>query len=267
MAIALKEGRPVRGEEAIAERPDGSRIHFAPYPTPIRDETGKIVGAINMLVDITDRKRAEEQRQLLLREMNHRAKNFIAVANSLVTLSAKHAPTKEDLVRSVRDRLDALLRAHELVRPAIVEAAGSDWPTTTLHALTDAIFAPYLDASPKRDGRPVVIEGPEVILGGNAATGLALVFHELTTNAAKYGALSTDRGSVAIHWSVNDDQLVLHWSEQDGPGIEQAPEVEGFGTTLSQITISRQLDGELIRKWRPEGLLLELSVPIAKLHG
>ena len=106
-----------------------------------------------------------------------------------------------------------------------------------------------------------------MILGGNAATGLALVFHELTTNAAKYGALSTDRGSVAIHWSVNDDQLVLHWSEQDGPGIEQAPEVEGFGTTLSQITISRQLDGELIRKWRPEGLLLELSVPIAKLHG
>ncbi|HKX91087.1 MAG TPA: PAS domain-containing protein [Sphingomicrobium sp.] len=266
MAVALKEGRAVRGEEAIAERPDGTRIHFAPYPTPIRDETGKIIGAINMLVDITDRKRAEEQRKLLLREMNHRAKNFIAVASSLVTLSAKHAVTKEDLVRTVRDRLDALLRAHELVRPAIVELAGSDRPTTTLHALTSTIFAPYIDESIESDVRRVVIAGPDVVLGGNAATGLALVFHELATNAAKYGPLSTDRGTVEISWSAKDDRLLLRWSEQGGPRIDDAPAVEGFGTALSHMTISGQLDGEMIRQWRPEGLLLELSLPMNKLR-
>ena len=266
MAMALKEGRPIRGEEAIAERPDGSRIHFAPYPTPIRDETGKIVGAINMLVDITDRKRAEEQRQLLLREMNHRAKNFIAVASSLVTLSAKHARTKEDLARTVRDRLDALLRAHELVRPAIVHPAQSDRPGTTLQALTSAIFAPYLDASADSDARRVVTAGPDVVLGGHAATGLALVFHELATNAAKYGPLSTDRGKVEISWSVEGDTLLMQWSEQGGPRIEHPPAVEGFGTTLSRMTISRQLDGELAREWRPEGLLLRLSLPMGKLQ-
>ncbi len=267
MAIALKEGRPVRGEEAIAERPDGSRIHFAPYPTPIRDETGKIVGAINMLVDITDRKRAEEQRQLLLREMNHRAKNFITVASSLITLSAKHARTKDDLVETVRERLNALLRAHEIVRPAIVDEAESHRRTTTLFELVSSIFAPYFDASVDADVRRVAIEGPNVMLGGSAATGLALVFHELATNAAKYGALATDRGSIAIGWSVEDDKLVLRWSEQDGPRIECTPELEGFGTTLSNMTISRQLGGELIREWRPAGLLLQLSLPTAKLHG
>lgn len=263
MAIALKEGRPVRGEEAIAERPDGSRIHFEPYPTPLRDETGKIVGAINMLVDITDRKRAEEQRQLLLREMNHRAKNFITVASSLITLSAKHARTKDDLVATVRERLNALLQAHEIVRPAIVDEAESHRPTTTLRDLVKAIFAPYFDA----DVRRVIVEGPNVILDGNAATGLALVFHELATNAAKYGALATDSGSVEIDWSVEDDQLVLRWIEQDGPRIERAPELEGFGTTLSHMTISKQLGGELSREWRPEGLSLQLSLPMGKLHG
>jgi PAS domain S-box-containing protein len=262
MAISLKEGRPVRGEEAIAERPDGTRIHFAPYPTPIRDDSGRIVGAINMLVDITDRKRAEEQRQLLLREMNHRAKNFIAVASSLVTLSARHARTKEDLVRTVRDRLDALLRAHELVRPAIVDPVELDRPTTTLHGLMNAIFAPYVDS----DARRIVIEGPDVILGGNAATGLALVFHELTTNAAKYGSLSEEGGSVEIGWSVTDDKLLLRWNEQGGPSIEQTPELEGFGTMLSQMSISRQLGGELLQQWRPEGLLLELALPMDNLR-
>lgn len=267
MAIALKEGRPVRGEEAIAERPDGSRIHFAPYPTPIRDETGKIVGAINMLVDITDRKRAEEQRQLLLREMNHRAKNFIAVASSLVTLSAKHARTKDDLVGAVRERLSALLRAHELVRPALVDPVEADRPTTTLDDLITAIFAPYLDSNVDSDVRRVVTGGPEVVLGGNAATGLALVFHELATNAAKYGSLSDDGGGVEISWLVKGDRLLLRWSEQGGPRIERPPVLEGFGTTLSHMSITRQLGGELVRDWRPEGLLLELSLPIGKLHS
>jgi len=265
MAIALKEGRPIRGEEAIAERPDGSRIHFAPYPTPIRDETGKIVGAINMLIDITDRKRGEEQRQLLLREMNHRAKNFIAVASSLVTLSAKHAATKEDLVLAVRDRLSALLRAHELVRPAIVHPVDADRPTTTLHDLMNAIFAPFADEGDS-DPRRVVMEGPDVVLGGNAATGLALVFHELTTNAAKYGSLSNEDGIIEIRWSVKDDKLVLQWKELDGPRIDREPALEGFGTTLSHMSISRQLGGEFLRQWRPEGLLLELSLPVDNLR-
>ena len=122
MARALREGRPIRGEEAIAERPDGSRIHFVPYPTPVRDDTGQLVGAINMLVDITDRKKAEEQKMLFLREMDHRAKNFIAVAISLVTLSARRARTKEEVATTVRDRLNALMRAHNLARPALLDS-------------------------------------------------------------------------------------------------------------------------------------------------
>ena len=266
MAIALKEGRPILGEEAIAERPDGSRIHFAPYPTPICDETGKVVGAINMLVDITDRKKAEEQRQLLLREMNHRAKNFIAVASTLVTLSAKHAKTKDDLATTIRNRLDALLRAHELVRPAIVEQMEDDCPTATLEGLINTIFAPYVDVNAAPDGRRLIADGPAVKIGAQAATGLALLFHELATNAAKYGALTSSGGRIDIGWSVVEEELRLHWSEHGGPRIERQPELEGFGTLLSRMSISGQLGGQLGRTWRPEGLLLQLSVPVENLR-
>lgn len=266
MAVSLREGRPVRGEEAIAERPDGSRIHFTPYPTLIRDETGRIVGAINMLVDITDRKKAEEQRQLLLREMNHRAKNFIAVASSLVTLSAKHAKTKDDLAGTVRARLDALLRAHELVRPAIVDLVEPKRPAVPLEGLIRAIFDPYVDPDIQADEGRLIATGPGVLVGQHSATGLALLFHELATNAAKYGALAREEGCVEISWSVEGDKLVLLWSERGGPRIDHPPELEGFGTQLSRMSITGQLGGDLKRTWRPEGLLLELSLPVNRLR-
>lgn len=267
MAVSLREGRAVRGEEAIAERPDGTRIHFEPYPTPIRDETGKIVGGINMLVDITERKRAEENRQLLLREMNHRAKNFIAVASSLVTLSAKHARSKDDLVETVCARLDALLRAHELVRPAIVGLDEPDQPTVPLECLIRAIFAPYVGSGDESDADRLITSGPEVSIGGNAATGLALLLQELATNAAKYGALARPDGQVHIGWSVDGNELRLVWSEKGGPRIEGEPEVEGFGSQLSRMSICGQLGGQLVRTWRPEGLVLTLSVPLSSLIG
>lgn len=267
MAVSLREGRAVRGEEAIAERPDGSRIHFEPYPTPIRDETGRIVGGINMLVDITERKKAEENKQLLLREMNHRAKNFIAVASSLVTLSARHARSKDDLADAVRARLDALLKAHELVRPAIVGLDESHQPTVQLERLIRAIFAPYIASGDESDADRLTTGGPEFPIGEKAATGLALLLQELATNAAKYGALAKTDGRVDVGWSVQGDELRLLWSEQGGPRIERAPELEGFGSQLSRMSICGQLGGELTRTWRPEGLLLEVALPLGNLVG
>lgn len=263
MAIALKEGRPVRGVEAMAERPDGSRIYFEPYPTPLRDEAGNIIGAINMLVDITDRKRAEEQRQLLLREMNHRAKNFIAVARSLVTLTAKHARTKEELAETVRARLDALLRAHELVRPAIIDLDEPRRPTVPLEALIAAIFAPYVGSEMERER--LATSGPKVLVGGKAATSLALLLHELATNAAKYGALANPEGRVEVSWSEDFGSLQLLWKERGGPRIEQPPELEGFGSQLARMSVCGQLGGELVRAWLREGLQLDLTVPLANL--
>jgi PAS domain S-box-containing protein len=123
MAIALKEDRPVRGEEAIAERPDGSRIPFIPYPTPLHDADGKLIGAINMLVDISDRKQAENRQKILIDELNHRVKNTLATVQSLASQTARHAESLEDFVGKFQARLLALARAHDLLTKRHWEAA------------------------------------------------------------------------------------------------------------------------------------------------
>jgi PAS domain S-box-containing protein len=112
MAIALKENRAVRGAEAIAERPDGTRVPFIPYPTPLHDASGKLVGAVNMLVDITDRKRAEEQQALLIRELHHRVKNTLATVQAIMGSTARASSTIEEFQQSFTGRIVALARTH-----------------------------------------------------------------------------------------------------------------------------------------------------------
>jgi PAS domain S-box-containing protein len=153
MAMALKTGKPVRDTEKVALRPDGTLVPILPYPTPLHDADGKIIGAVNMLVDITDRKQAEEQKSLLLRELAHRVNNTFAVILAIAQQSLRLAPSAEAFAETFTGRLQALAQAHSLL-------LAQDWAGADLRDLAEGQLAPFsLNAEAR-----VKIDGPKVRL-------------------------------------------------------------------------------------------------------
>ncbi|MFY9837949.1 MAG: PAS domain S-box protein [Xanthobacteraceae bacterium] len=369
MAIAIKEKRTVRGMEAIAERPDGSRVPFEPYPTPLFDDSGVLIGAVNMLIDITDRKRAEEVKQrlssivqfsddaiisknlkgiieswnagaerifgytaseavgqsvemlippdrlneeseilnrirrgdrvdnyetirrrkdgslinisltvspirnaegrvvgaskiarditerkrnearitALAHEAEHRAKNVLAIVQATVHLT--EAATVADFKKAIEGRLQALANVHTLF-------AESRWSGAELQDLITKELAPYR----KGDDTRVAIEGAALVLEPSRAQTIAVIFHELATNAVKYGALSVCEGRVGVSWTVpGNGRFVLRWTETNGPAVTP-PTRKGFGTRVMASMI-RQARGEIRFDWHPTGLACEITLP------
>jgi PAS domain S-box-containing protein len=258
----IRRGERTEHFETMRRRKDGSVVEISLTVSPVKDADGRIIGASKIARDITERRRAQEQQVLLLQEMRHRVKNLFAVASGLVTLSARSADTPKNMAKAVRDRLDALTRAHELTRPGLIDTAEKSSRDTTLHALVRAIFAPYDD--PKGHER-VIVNGSDVPIGEGAVTSLAMLLHEFATNAAKYGALASPSGCVRIECSAEKDELALTWNERGGPPVRGEPEGEGFGSLLAQRIVSGQFGGRLSRDWKPEGLTMHLSVPMENL--
>jgi two-component system CheB/CheR fusion protein len=236
---------------------------FLSRAEPIRDERGKIVRWFGTNTDIEDQRRSQEQQDLLLKEMDHRIKNLFAVVGGVVSLSARSAATPQDMVGKIQGRLGALAGAHLLVRVRSPDSGVRH--ESTLGDLVRTILSPYVDQAGTGDDRRTVIDGPEVLIGGEAVTSLALVLHELATNAAKYGSLSTRGGRVHISWAVKNDRLALAWEEHGGPAIKGAPEREGFGSLLARRSVNGQLDGKLSFDWNAEGLIVNLSVAMERL--
>lgn len=249
MAVALKEGRTIRDAEAIAERPDGTRVWFTPYPTVLRDDDGRIVGAINMLVDITERKRAEQHMQLLTRELEHRVKNILTTAIALARLTK--ADTIKDFTQALIGRLQALASAQSLL-------ASSRWHGASLQRLIEEELAAF-----NVEDR-VVTSGPALELAPDAAPLVAMILHELTTNATKYGALSRATGQTRVEWSVDREHLNLHWQEIGGPAVER-PAKMGFGSQLIESTLPT-LNGEIHYDWNAEGLACTVRIPVDRLR-
>jgi PAS domain S-box-containing protein len=241
-------------------RKDGSEVWVSNTVSLTRDGSGRPQHVVAISLDISERKQAQEQQRLLLREMNHRIKNLFALAGGVVTLSARSAETPNDLAEAVQERLAALARAQELTLASNGEGEKSDL-ATTLPALVRTIIAPYVT---KEDVR-VTIQGPDVAVGGKAATSLALLLQEMATNAAKYGALSTESGRVDVSWLVWKNELLLAWREHGGPPLNGPPEKEGFGSTLARLAVTGQLGGKISRDWDTEGLTIKLSVPLDRL--
>jgi PAS domain S-box-containing protein len=247
MAIALKENRPVRDMEAIAERPDGSRICFMPYPTPLRDDSGKLIGAVNMLVDITTRKQAEERLMLLTQEVDHRSNNLLAVIQAMLRLTK--ADTAEEFQAAFQGRLSALANVQRLF-------SVSRWTGASLKTIVEEELRPYA----ANDARRVSITGSDVRLPATLAQAIAVSVHELATNAVKYGSLSKPGGKIDIRWQTDaTDNLLLHWTESGGPRTAE-PVRKGFGVGAVDGVI-RTLSGSISRHWKPEGLVCELSFP------
>jgi PAS domain S-box-containing protein len=261
-------GRIRRGErtedfETVRRHKDGRLIDISLTVSPVKDADGNIVAASKIARDISERKHARQQRELLLREMSHRVKNLFAVAGGLVAMSARHATTPQDLSSAVRDRLSALAQAHELARPGPTDT-GEPTEKTTLHGLIGAILAPYA-GEPSAEGERFVLAGRDVRIGGSAVADMALVLHELATNAAKYGALTASAGTVRIDTNVEGDELVLEWTESGGALITAVPDNEGFGSMLLHRVVVGRFGGQIARDWRPEGLAVRLSLPVARL--
>jgi PAS domain S-box-containing protein len=252
MAVALRENRPVRGAEAVAERPDGRRVPFIPYPTPLRDAAGKLVGAINMLVDISERKRAENAQKVLIDELNHRVKNTLATVQSLASQTARHATDLQEFLPTFTGRLLALARAHDLLTQR-------NWQDAPFEKLVHDIIAPV-------SGGRIVTGGPHVDLDARTALSITMVLNELLTNAAKYGALSVPDGSVSFTWRLGDGErrrgeLQCEWRERGGPPVTP-PKRRGFGTRLMERCIEQDLAGEFDLVFELEGIRCRMVFPV-----
>ena len=228
---------------------------------PVRNPEGAIIRWIGTCTDIDEAKRAAERNELLSRELSHRIKNIFAVISGLVSLTGSRASELRPIVKELLGRIAALARAHEFARPHSPRsnpALGEG----TLKGLLAEILRPYdLDGTNR-----ISICGADAVVDDKGATPIALVVHELATNAAKYGALSTRDGHVTVEVAAKGDQLELCWVEQNGPAIVGPPEHRGFGTDLAELSVRRQLGGEISKDWRPEGLKVVIRVSASRLH-
>ena len=198
---------------------------------------------------------------MLLREMSHRVKNLFTLAGAVVALSRRSAGSVEQLAEAIQSRLGALARAHELTLPDVKRQKAAT--PASLQALLRTIVSPYEDQA----GQTVSVSGADIAVEGHAVTSLALVFHELATNAAKYGALSVAGGRIDAVLSVAAGQLHLDWLERGGPPIIAPPDTVGFGTWLVDGTIQGQLHGSVERRWHPEGLGIRIAIPLSQLSA
>lgn len=225
----------------------------------LHGEHGKPSRFVGVVVDITSQKDAQERQRLLAREANHRVKNIFANFHAMIGLSARSARTPQEMAQALRGRLDALLRAKDLVRPGIM---GTEHQSgrTTVDAVVRTVLRPY-DDGPSR----IIVSGPDVAVGPKAVTSLALALHESATNAAKYGALLEPNGSIHVKWKAQGGQLCLEWEETGGPAIAAPPQASGFGSVLTERSITNQLRGKIVHDWRRNGLTLRLTVPLDRL--
>jgi PAS domain S-box-containing protein len=217
---------------------------------------------LGTIIDITERRRNEEVRQLLVQELNHRVKNLFAMTSGMIALTARTAETPKQMAAALRGRIEALARAHELIRPAITGSEPTDGETS-VEKIAQAILAPHINQDAPS---PMTLEGPPVRIGPKAATILTLVLHELATNASKYGALSVPEGRLRITW-VRGVMLTLTWQEENGPAIHGVPSTEGFGSKLARRSVKDQLGGAIAYDWRPEGLQVRIDLPLNQLEA
>lgn len=259
----IQRGRRILPFETQRLRKDGELVDISLTISPIHNALGNIVGASKIARDITERRIAQEQQRLLMGEMRHRVKNLFALASAIVTISSRSAGSLEQIVGMIQDRLQALARAHELTMTDAGDTMEAP-PQTDLLTLIDAILAPY-----SADNR-IIVEGPQLLLGGRSITHIALLLHELATNAAKYGSLSVNEGRLAVRVESDGTDVRLCWTESGGPepagrGSEAPRDGEGFGTRLEK-GIAATLKASIDRDWRPDGLVVSIVVAHAALE-
>lgn len=254
LALAA-QGQSVRGvEAAIKDAPKVKDVLISAAPLVMGGEDGK--GVVVTLIDLSQRKAAERQQQLLMGELDHRVRNTLALVLSISTLTGYNAKTVEDFQRAFVGRIEALAATHTLL-------AGKAWSGLSIEDVVIAELAPYVS----RDGGRLDLEGLQVTVAPQAAVALGLVFHELVTNAVKYGALSIQEGRIRIQGRPSADGRTLEivWTESGGPPVAP-PTRSGFGRTVITKSLAYSDGGADIR-FDPAGVVCLLRVPKVELGG
>jgi two-component sensor histidine kinase len=237
--------------------------HFQAEHARIATELASFVGiALKMLRTEKRLQAALKQQEMLTEEMSHRVKNLFAVSDAIVRMALKTASSKEDLAQVLTGRFHALASAHGLIRRSF-RPQDAQPTVANLGELVHAVLQAHdrAAAGPSR----FVITGPSFPCGELALNGIALVIHELATNALKYGALSCDEGRIDIHWTIDDGTALFIWREHGGPALSEPPQFSGFGSRLLRDTVEVQFRGALSRFWNSEGLQIHIQIPLERL--
>ncbi len=238
--------------------------HFHAEHARIAMELAAFVGiALKMLRTEERLQQALEEQEMLTKEMSHRVKNLFAVSDAMVRMAVKSANSKEDMARVLTGRFHALASAHGLIRRSF-NSVGSPPQVADLVELLRAVLKPH-DREGAGQQSCFSVSGPSLTCGERALNGIALVFHELATNALKYGGFASDDGFVDIRWSIDGQSVQFVWREKGGPVLDGAPELSGFGSRLLRDTVEGQFSGSLSHAWNADGLIVQIAVPLERL--
>ena len=254
---ALANSQSKRIEIAVNDEPD--QRWYDMHIEPLCDEGGKIVGLTCAAVDVTGRKEGEAHLRLLLRELTHRSKNLLAVIQAMARQTARHAGSTESFLNQFSARLQALAASHDLL-------VRESWYGASLTELIRSQLAVYLD----RDDAQVSMTGPDVVFKPEAAQNLGLALHELSVNAARFGALSVPEGRINIDWKLSGDgdagaggTLEFDWREKLGPTV-RAWRKQGFGSIVIEKNLARSLDAKVEMSFDPDGLRCHVVIPASQ---
>jgi len=219
------------------------------------DDDGIRDGVVSgIFIDVTGRKQAEEGHELLAGEMSHRVKNLLAIASGLTAITSRSTSSTVEMAKELTQRLGALGRAHDLIRPI----PGHEGKAALLGDLLTVLLAPYDDLG-AFSGR-IRVSVPRMGVGEASATTLAMVVHELATNSLKYGALSSPTGTLDVACALPDAEIVIVWTERGGPAVSAPVGAGGFGSKLVARSMTAQLGGSIDRQWLPEGVVVTIKI-------
>ena len=248
---SLDPANPKRSPHEYRVQRRGSKVrwaevHWLAHFDVARHEPG-CTGVVGVVQDITERKEREERERLLMREVNHRAKNILSLVHAIARQTAAREP--EDFIGCFTERIQALAANQDLL-------VRNEWQGVDVEDLVHAQLAHFADLV----GSRIAVHGAKLRLKATSAQTIGLALHELATNAGKYGALSTDRGRVEINWGSDGDTLTMSWTERDGPTVS-APKRRGFGTIVMEAMAARSVGGEVRLDYAPSGLTWRLTCP------
>lgn len=243
----IMAGRTRCQVEEMLRSADGTTSHWLSTKAPLTDESGNVVGLVGVSIDITERKRLEERERFLALEIEHRNKNLLSVVQSILR------QTSADNIEAFREAVVGRLEALSRVQGVLVREHHQQVKLQDL--LLEELSAYDVDTAIR-----VRLIGPPVYIVADTVQPLAMTFHELATNAAKYGAFAGAEGELDVTWNLVSDQLAIEWRERGGPPVA-TPAQQGFGTRLVTAMVEHQLKGTLIWAWEPGGLCCQISLP------
>ncbi len=255
---SLDTGEPYNIEYRLRHY-DGTYRWVLGRALPVRDEHGAITRWFGTCTDIHEQKLAYEEREVISQELSHRIKNIFAVISGLISFAARGKPEFATVATDLRHRINALGRAHDFVRPHSANSRPAD-RQDSLHGLLADLFEPYQQGVVR-----LTVSGDDVTIDDRSATPIALLFHELATNATKYGALATETGVVEVTVAAGAETVVVTWRERGGPVVVEPARLGGFGSQLIELSAVRQLGGTVARDWRPDGLVMTIAIPAGAL--